>query len=115
MELKMEFKIDDKTFGSGTIIVENGKVITSVVEDEFYDTLRKNEKSWLAQAEMEERDAIADHLTDEQEELLKEEHAKDYHGTDDDMPDSYDDWLGSLDLADYRRILATTLKTQNNE
>lgn len=25
----------------------------------------------------------------------------DYHGTDDDMPDAFDDWLGSLDGEDY--------------
>lgn len=27
--------------------------------------------------------------------------AMDYHGTDDDMPDAFDDWLGSLDGEDY--------------
>ena len=32
------------------------------------------------------------------EDYLKEIHAKDYHGTDDDMPDSYDAWLTELDV-----------------
>lgn len=28
------------------------------------------------------------------EDFLKEQHAADYMGTDDDMPDDFDDWLG---------------------
>jgi hypothetical protein len=32
------------------------------------------------------------------EEFLKEQHAKDYHGTDDDMPDAYEAWLEQLGL-----------------
>ncbi len=35
------------------------------------------------------------------EEYLKEQHAQNYTGTDDDMPDHFDDWLGSLDGEDY--------------
>lgn len=35
------------------------------------------------------------------EEYLKEIHAEDYMGTDDDMSDSFDDWLASLDGEDY--------------
>ena len=35
------------------------------------------------------------------EEYLKEIHAKNYMGTDDDMPDSFDDWLGNLDGEEY--------------
>ena len=31
------------------------------------------------------------------EEFLKDQHAKDYIGTDDDMPDDFDDWVGELD------------------
>lgn len=27
------------------------------------------------------------------EDFLKNEHAKEYHGTDDDMPDAFDHWL----------------------
>ncbi len=37
------------------------------------------------------------------EEYLKEIHAKNYMGTDDDMPDEFDNWLGSLDGEDYMR------------
>ena len=29
--------------------------------------------------------------------FLKEIHAEDYHGTDDDMPDDFDNWLVELD------------------
>lgn len=35
------------------------------------------------------------------EEYLKLVHAEDYHGTDDDMPDAFDDWLGELDGEEY--------------
>jgi hypothetical protein len=30
------------------------------------------------------------------EEFLKEQHAKDYTGTDDDMPDAFESWLAEL-------------------
>ena len=32
------------------------------------------------------------------EDFLKEQHAKNYIGTDDDMPDAFDDWLTELDV-----------------
>ena len=31
------------------------------------------------------------------EEYLKETHAKQYHGTDDDMPDCFEEWLSNHD------------------
>lgn len=30
--------------------------------------------------------------------FLAEVHARDYHGTDDDMPDAFDTWLSNLDI-----------------
>jgi hypothetical protein len=53
----------------------------------------------------EEREYLIENLTKEQEDKLKEAHAEDYTGTDDDMPDAYEDWLGELDSADLKRIL----------
>ena len=38
------------------------------------------------------------------EQYLRELHAKDYTGTDDDMPDAFEDWLGELDVADAIRL-----------
>ncbi len=38
------------------------------------------------------------------EDFLKEEHAEDYHGTDDDMPDAFEAWVERLtmdELVDY--------------
>lgn len=32
------------------------------------------------------------------EDFLKECHAEDYHGTDDDMPDAFDAWMGDRDV-----------------
>lgn len=37
------------------------------------------------------------------EKYLQWIHAKTYMGTDDDMPDAFDDWMGSLDGEDYLR------------
>lgn len=34
------------------------------------------------------------------EDYLQEVHAKDYHGTDDDMPDAFERWLMDLDTAE---------------
>lgn len=31
------------------------------------------------------------------EDFLRSMHAEDYHGTDDDMPDAFDDWLTNLE------------------
>jgi hypothetical protein len=31
------------------------------------------------------------------EHFLQDEHAKDYHGTDDNMSDAYEDWVSNLD------------------
>lgn len=35
------------------------------------------------------------------EDFLGDWHAENYHGTDDDMPDAFDTWLGELDGEDY--------------
>lgn len=35
------------------------------------------------------------------EDFLKEKHGEEYHGTDDDMPDAFDDWLGKLDADEF--------------
>ena len=32
------------------------------------------------------------------EEYLKDVHAENYHGTDDDMPDNFEGWLENMDL-----------------
>lgn len=34
------------------------------------------------------------------EDFLKEKHAEDYHGIDDDMPDDFDNWLAGLQVDD---------------
>lgn len=48
---------------------------------------------------------IIDHLTPEQEDKLKEAHAEDYRGTDDDMPDAFEGWLEDLTLDELKQIL----------
>lgn len=32
------------------------------------------------------------------EDFLKDKHAEEYMGTDDNMPDAFDDWMGNLDV-----------------
>lgn len=104
-EFKLEFVINGITYGSGTIFVNYGNVDTSNVEDEFYATLRKNEKGFVKYSEGEQKSDIVDALTSKQEEILKEEHAKDYHGTDDDMPDAYEGWLEDLSVSELAKLI----------
>lgn len=35
------------------------------------------------------------------EDFLKDKHAEDYHGTDDDMPDAFDNWISNLDVEEW--------------
>ncbi len=46
--------------------------------------------------EQEAKEKLIDALTADQEEKLKEQHAEEYSGTDDDMPDAYEQWLEDL-------------------
>lgn len=34
------------------------------------------------------------------DEFLREKHAENYHGFDDDMPDAFDAWVGELEVED---------------
>lgn len=46
------------------------------------------------------------------EDFLQDKHAEDYHGTDDNMPEDFEDWLMNLDiqeLVDYGNELAKQL------
>lgn len=38
------------------------------------------------------------------EDFLQDQHALDYYGLDDDMPDSYDSWIENLDSDDWIRL-----------
>ena len=67
--------------------------------EKYLATFRKSN------ADEEEKDSIVSSLTSVQEDKLKEAHAKDYHGTDDDMPDAYERWLADLDLNELKKIL----------
>ncbi len=52
------------------------------------------------------------------EDFLKDKHAEDYHGTDDDMPDAFDDWMGNLDISevmDYADEYAKVYAAQENK
>ena len=42
-----------------------------------------------------------------------EEHAKEYHGTDDDMPDAFEAWLQELDGAELIEFGNRALETLN--
>ena len=52
------------------------------------------------------------------EDFLKDTHTEDYHGTDDDMPDAFDNWLAELDvelLVAYGDRYGTVCKLQKIE
>ncbi len=105
-ELEIEISVDGRPLqGTSTIFVKDGKVDYSLAEEHFYEIVRKWEKQWLKEAEEEELESIIDNLTSEQEEKLKNVHAEDYHGTDDDMPDDYENWLMDLDLDTIKKII----------
>ena len=101
----IEFLIEGNTVGTSSIMVCDGRVHTQSAEDEFYAILRKNEKSLLKEAEEEEKGVMVDSLTKMDESKLRDEHAKDYHGTDDDMPDAYEGWLENLSVAELKELL----------
>lgn len=104
-DFEIKFIIDDEEVGSSVLTVLNGELHTSSAEDEFYSVIRKNSKSLIEKAEELEREKIIDNLTKEKEEILKDEHSKNYIGTDDDMPDAYEDWLMGLSLKELKDYL----------
>lgn len=105
-EYLVTFEIEGIGGGSSYLSVEDGKVSTQSVEDEFYATLRKNEKKILEESESEEKSELIDSLTPAQEEKLKTAHMAQYRGTDDDSPDDYEDWLcNTVSLEEIKEIL----------
>lgn len=101
MEKQIEFMIDGLTAGSATLFIEDGVIDTSLAEEKFWKAVRFSREELIE----EERSDIIDNLTDEQEDKLKEAHAEDYSGIDDDMPDAYEGWLEDLDLDDLKKII----------
>lgn len=95
---EIEFIINGENCGSGTIMFRDGNFDISDAEEMFYKTLRRNEAFLKQEAIEEYKSKIIDGLTHEQEEILKEEHAKDYSGQDDDMIDDYENWLLGIDI-----------------
>jgi len=49
------------------------------------------------------------------EDYLKVEHAKDYHGVDDDMPDAFEAWLAELDANDLIGFANEALEEKYNK
>lgn len=45
------------------------------------------------------------------EDYLQEKHAKNYTGTDDDMPDNFDAWVSNLDSEETARYIVDYLTT----
>ena len=105
-EFELAFLIDGVVCGSTFLQIDkDGKFNTSIAEEAFYKMLRNNEDSLRKEAAEEVKEKIIDGLTTEQEELLSEEHAKNYHGLDDDMPDDFENWLMDLDYDELVKIL----------
>lgn len=103
---EVEIRVNGESLqGISNIFIVDGKLDYSSAEEHFYEIMRKWESDWLKEAEAEEKEFIIDHLTDAQEIVLKDAHAKEYHGTDDDMPDAYEDWLMDLDLDSLKTII----------
>lgn len=104
--LEVEIKIDGTPLqGTSTIVIKDGIVDYSLAEEHLYEIIRKWEKDWIKEWQEEYKESIIDNLTAEQEDKLRDAHAKDYHGTDDDMPDDYEGWLMEQDYQDLKEIL----------
>lgn len=101
----VSFSIDGIGGSSSYLTVKDGKVDTASVEDEFYSMLRKSEKALIKDSQDTELSYLIENLTTEQEDKLKEAHAENYIGTDDDMPDAYESWLMDLDLDQLKGLL----------
>lgn len=105
-EIEVEIRIDGvQCQGTSTIFVKDGVVDYSNAEEHFYEIIRKWENDWIKEAQEEEKEFIISNLTSEQEEILKYKHAINYHGTDDDTPDDYDNWLIDLSLDELKEFL----------
>lgn len=87
------------------ITVTNGKVMQEPVVEEFYALLRKCEKSLIKDAAEQEKSDVVDTLKPADEAKLKEAHMAQYHGTDDDAPDDYENWLEDLDVHELKKII----------
>lgn len=49
------------------------------------------------------------------EDYLKENHAKNYRGLDDEMPDAYEAWVSDLDLSTVMQLAEDAIKEQVRE
>jgi len=49
------------------------------------------------------------------EDYLKEVHAKNYHGTDDNMPDAFEAWVSELEVGDVIKYAEEALLQQRDE
>lgn len=70
-----------------------------------FEKLNMIEKVVVARVEDDKKSDLVDSLTPEQEEKLKEVHASDYSGTDDDMPDAFEGWLEDLTYEELHKII----------
>ena len=112
MNTEKTFK-KDMTFAF-VVSVTDGKLDTDSVEEEFYKFLRHNEKSILEDAADWEKDRIISHLNHAEENHLREAHMEQYHGTDDDSVDDYENWLVDLTLDELKEILDTEILNESN-
>lgn len=99
------FRIEGIGVSESFITVENGKLHTEAAEEQFFALLRKSEKALLQDAEDDEKSGIMERLTPDQDDILKEEFARTFTGLDDDMPDSYEDFLQDILVKDLKKML----------
>lgn len=52
-----------------------------------------------------DKEKIIDNLTADQEATLRDIHAENYHGLDDDMPENFEKWLENLTVMDLEAYL----------
>lgn len=100
---EVKFVIDGVERGSADIMVIDGKISTSNVEDEFFAVLRKNEKMFIESAEEDELVELLESNND----FFEEKAMEDYHGSKDGWESYYDNWCSDLTLSEAQALLAT--------
>jgi len=62
-----------------------------------------------------ENDALLEQLIQDNEGKLQDIHAKNYMGTDDDMPDEFDNWLADLSVQEVCDMLGINIDANHYE
>ena len=93
---EIEIRLNGLVQTGQVVVQDDGTINSEDAEEGFGKLLRRSKDFLIADAE----EQLISDLTKEQENKLKDIHAKNYSGTDDNMSDEYESWLMSLTYAE---------------